>query len=179
MDEGTEHRQYFDEGIEHAYRLSWTSYVLPVVITLVFWSISIALYHVQPWVGIGIFVFFLLLLVVAFLSRRVVRLYANDHGIWVRSGFLPWTRGVSGVQWRDVEDAVYFTGFLAWAFNSYRIRVGHRFTKSSEIVLNSVANGRRFVEDVNRRMIEYQREQAVMRRSLQPDAASLTSKETP
>jgi len=157
MDQGTEYQQYLNDGIENAYRLSWTAYVWPVILVLFCWAVAVPLYQWKPWVGAVFFLFWLLILVSGFLSRRAIKLYFNDHGVWVRSGFLPWTRGVSGVQWRDIDDATFFTGFLAWAFNSYRIRVGHRFTKTSEIVIASVANGRKFVEAVNRELIERQR----------------------
>lgn len=163
MEQGTEHQHYLNDGIENAYRLSWTAYVWPVVIVLFFWSIALALYQWKPWVGVAFFLFWLLILISGFLSRRAIRLYTNDHGVWVRSGFLPWTKGVSGVQWRDIDDAVYFTGFLAWAFNSYRIRVGHRFTRTSEIVIGSVADGRKFVEAVNRELIERHRRASIER----------------
>lgn len=161
MDHGSEYQKYINEGIESGYRLSWVSHVIPFLVTLFFCSIGVALYQWIPIVGIVVCAFFLILFVSGVLSRRSVNLYFNEHGIWVRSGILPWTKGVNGVQWRDIDDAVYYTGFIAWAFNSYRIRVGHRFTKGSEIFLWSVADGRKFVEEVNRRMIERQRSQAI------------------
>jgi hypothetical protein len=64
-------------------------------------------------------------------------------------GILPWNKGVAGVKWRDVEDAVFYTGFLSWAFNSHSLRVGHRFTKASEIFLGNVRHGRQAVEHIN------------------------------
>ena len=56
---------------------------------------------------------------------------------------------MSDVKWRDLEDAVYFTGFLSWALRSYTIRIGHRFTKTSEIVLPNIARGNLAVEHIN------------------------------
>lgn len=53
--------------------------------------------------------------------------------IWVYSGVLPWSKGVAGIKWRDLDEAVYFQGPVSGALRSYCLRIGHRFTKSSEI----------------------------------------------
>jgi hypothetical protein len=76
-------------------------------------------------------------------------LYTDAHGVWVYSGILPWSKGVTGVKWRDLEDAVYMTNFSSWALRSYKVRVGHRFTKTSEIVLTHIARGNIAVEQIN------------------------------
>jgi hypothetical protein len=56
---------------------------------------------------------------------------------------------MAGVKWRDVEDAVYFPNFLSWLLKSYTVRIGHRFTKSSEIVLPHIAYGHKAVMHIN------------------------------
>jgi hypothetical protein len=72
---------------------------------------------------------------------RSIQLYTDLDGVWVYRGIFPWDKGFSGVKWRDLEDAVFYPNFLSWALKSYTVRVGHRFTKSSEIVLRNIANG--------------------------------------
>ena len=84
-----------------------------------------------------------------FLMVRSVQLYYDDVGVWVVSGVLPWKRGVNGVKWRDIDDATYVNGFVGWATRSYTVRIGHRFTRGSEIVLHHIAHGRKAVETVN------------------------------
>ena len=84
-----------------------------------------------------------------FLSVRSVQLYYDDVGVWVVSGVLPWKKGVSGVKWRDMDDAIFVNGFVSWATRSYTVRIGHRFTRDSEIVLHHIARGRQAVETVN------------------------------
>jgi len=84
-----------------------------------------------------------------FLLVRSVQLYYDDLGVWVFSGVLPWKQGVSGVKWRDIDEATYVNSFVSWATRSYTIRIGHRFTKGSEIVLHHIAGGRRAVETIN------------------------------
>ena len=90
-----------------------------------------------------------LLVAYRFLLVRSVQLYYDDVGVWVVSGVLPWKRGVSGVKWRDMDDASYAGGFVSWAARSWTVRIGHRFTRDSEIVLHHIAHGRKAVETVN------------------------------
>jgi hypothetical protein len=90
-----------------------------------------------------------LLVAYRFMTIRSVQLYYDDVGVWVVSGVLPWKRGVFGVKWRDMDEASYVNGFISWATRSYTVRIGHRFTRDSEIVLHHIAHGRRAVEAVN------------------------------
>jgi hypothetical protein len=84
-----------------------------------------------------------------FLAVRSVLLYYDDVGVWVVSGVLPWQRGVRGVKWRDMDDATYGGGFLAWITRSYTVHIGHRFTRGNGIVLHRIARGREAVETIN------------------------------
>lgn len=86
-----------------------------------------------------------------FLLVRSVQLYVDDLGVWVHSGVLPWKRGVAGVKWRDMDEATFVNGFKSWATRSYTIRIGHRFTRGSEIVLTNIARGKDAVAFVNAR----------------------------
>jgi hypothetical protein len=86
-----------------------------------------------------------------FLLLRSVQLYYDDVGVWVYSGILPWKKGVTGVKWRDMEDATFVNGFWSWITRSYTVRIGHRFTKSSEIVLTNIAGGTSAVTTLNAR----------------------------
>ena len=69
-------------------------------------------------------------------------------------GILPWAKGTSGVKWRDLDEAVFFPGFFGWVFKSYQLRIGHRFTKSSEIVLGHIRGGDTAVQEINQLHIE-------------------------
>jgi len=82
---------------------------------------------------------------------RSVQLYVDDAGVWVHSGVLPWKKGVTGVKWRDVDEATYAQGFWSWLTRSYMVRIGHRFTKSNEIVLTNIGGGKQAVALINAR----------------------------
>jgi hypothetical protein len=89
-----------------------------------------------------------------FLLLRSIQLYYDDVGVWLYSGVLPWKKGITGVKWRDMEDASFTPGFWSWITRSYTVRIGHRFTKSSEIVLTNIANGKHTVATLNARQQE-------------------------
>ena len=82
---------------------------------------------------------------------RSVLLYVDDAGVWVHAGVLPWKKGVTGVKWRDVDEATYAQGFWSWLTRSYLVRIGHRFTKSNEIVLTNIGGGKHAVGLINAR----------------------------
>lgn len=79
-----------------------------------------------------------------------IELYADYEGIWIQRGLFPWNRGVYGVKWRDVDEATYATGFMPWVSGCYLVRIGHRFTKASEIQLRHVYNGNHAVQLINK-----------------------------
>jgi len=83
-----------------------------------------------------------------------VQLYYDDVGVWVYAGVLPWKKGVTGVKWRDMDEATFVQGFWSWITRSYTIRIGHRFTKASEIVLTDIAKGKDVVTTLNARQQE-------------------------
>lgn len=132
------------------YSMSWTAYIRPITVLLIALLIATALYSYQQYLVAGVIaVFFLILTIYQIFSIRSVSLYADEEGVWVYSGILPWSKGTSGVKWRDVDEAVFFTGFWSWLLRSYTIRVGHRFTKDSEIVLPHIAHGKDAVQRIN------------------------------
>jgi hypothetical protein len=83
------------------------------------------------------------------LTLRSVQLYYDEVGVWTYSGILPWKKGVSGVKWRDMDEATFVPGFWSWISGSYTVRVGHRFTKANEIVLTNIARGKTAVTTLN------------------------------
>ncbi len=83
------------------------------------------------------------------LYLRSFQLYYDDVGVWLYSGILPWKKGVIGVKWRDMDEATFVQSFWSWLFKSYTVRIGHRFTKASEILLTDMARGKDVVAQLN------------------------------
>lgn len=80
---------------------------------------------------------------------RSVRLSTNDDGVYIEHGIVPWARHGHGVKWRDLEGAAHFGGFMSWALKSHTVRISHRFTQSSEIVIGHVGRAGDVVNQIN------------------------------
>ena len=131
------------------YKLSWLAYLQVTVVFMILAALAVSLAALNQ--ALGVIAVFAALALYAYqvVYLRSMVLFTNDDGVWLYRGILPWNKGIVGVKWRDIEDAVFYTGFLSWAFNSYTLRVGHRFTKSSELTLNNVKFGREAVAHIN------------------------------
>lgn len=129
-------------------RKSWVSYILPLLIMLASGSAYFFFEYDPPKLANIPLVFFFYG-VYKIIHNRSYRLYIDDIGVWVFKGVLPWKKGVNGVKWRDLDEAVYHTGFFSWFTRSYRLRISHRFTKDSEIILKHMAKGNKAVTSIN------------------------------
>jgi hypothetical protein len=84
-------------------------------------------------------------------STRSVVLYYDEAGVWVYSGVMPWSRGVHGVKWRDMDEAAYERSFWSWITRSWTVQVSHRYTRANEILLTDIAGGKQAVALLNGR----------------------------
>jgi hypothetical protein len=129
---------------------SWLAYAGVVALAVVLFAGALPLAFLwNEMAAAAVMAVSALLVAYRFLLVRSVQLYYDDVGVWVHAGVLPWKKGVSGVKWRDMDEASYVNGFVSWATRSYTVRIGHRFTKDAEIVLHNIARGRQAVETVN------------------------------
>jgi len=92
---------------------------------------------------------FLVLLLYSLWDTASYQLYYDEEGIWVFSGVLPWSKGVNGVRWRDLDGASYKIGAVAWFTNSYDVIINHRYTKENEIYLSDMWKGNKIVAIIN------------------------------
>ncbi len=130
-------------------RKSWTAYIRVFFLGLVA-LLLLAAFWGANWKG-GLL---LTVPVVAFLAYQVMELrshtlYVDDIGVWHSRGILPWSKGISGVKWRDLDEAVFVQGIGSWLLKSYTVRIGHRFTKANEIIMTHMAGGHEAVMAVN------------------------------
>jgi hypothetical protein len=129
---------------------SWLAYLGTLVLAALLFFGLLPLAFMWNEIAAGVvFVASALLVGYRFLLLRSVTLYYDDVGVWTYSGILPWAKGLSGVKWRDMDEATFSPGFWSWMTGSYTVRVGHRFTKSSEIVLTNIAHGKAAVATLN------------------------------
>lgn len=132
------------------FRLSWVAYIRALVVFFILCGLGVALGIFNQALGVFAVIASLVIFAYQALYLRSMILFTNDDGVWLYRGVFPWNKGIIGVKWRDIEDAVFYTGFVSWAFNSYSIRVGHRFTKASELTIPNVKSGNDAVGHINK-----------------------------
>lgn len=134
-------------------RKSWLAYVGVAVLALILLGgLLPAAFLWNETAALGVLVVSGAILFYRIALLRSVLLYLDDAGVWVHAGVLPWKKGVTGVKWRDVDEATYAQGFWSWLTRSYMVRIGHRFTKSNEIVLTNIGGGKHAVGLINARL---------------------------
>ena len=141
---------------------SWLAYVgLALLAALLFFGLLPLAFLWNQAAAAAVLIGSALLVGYRFMLVRSVQLYYDDVGVWVYSGVLPWKKGVAGVKWRDMDEATFVNGFWSWATRSYTVRIRHRFTKDSEIVLTNIARGKDAVATINARLQELIRANAL------------------
>lgn len=129
---------------------SWIAYLgLAILAAILFGALLPLSFLVSPILAAVVMALSAILVIYRFLLIRSVQLYYDDVGVWMYSGILPWKKGIAGVKWRDMDEATFEQGFWSWISGSYTIRIGHRFTKESEIRLTDIARGKDAVTTLN------------------------------
>ena len=128
---------------------SWIAYLGLMLLALLLFGLVPLAFMVNEIAAAVVMVIATLVVGYRFLTIRSVVLYYDEVGVWVFSGVLPWKKGVAGVKWRDMDEATFEQGFWSWITGSYTIRIGHRFTKASEIRLTTIAGGKDAVAKLN------------------------------
>ncbi|QAV24581.1 hypothetical protein [Proteus hauseri] len=127
------------------YKFSWVAYIRPIIVLLIILLIGFGFSQsnitILSIAGYIIIIAGIINFICNILFLKTFYFWIDDTGVWVFRGIFPWTKGKSGTTWRDVSDAIYFTGFISWSTKSYKIRVGHRFTKTSELIIPHLKNG--------------------------------------
>lgn len=152
--ESTEHTNLGGKSWTAYVRVAIVGFVLLCIVTPFVWSLSTALGLIALTASLGFVAYQVLVL-------RSFYLFFDDVGVWVSSGVLPWNTGVAGVKWRDLDGATYTQSMGSWLFKSYSICIGHRFTKSSEIILSNWMHGDQAVFAINDRHAELVRSGAL------------------
>ncbi|MET0855579.1 MAG: hypothetical protein ABWY27_02410 [Telluria sp.] len=129
---------------------SWIAYFGTLVLAAILFFGLLPLAFMWNEIAAGVvFVVSAILIGYRLLLLRSVQLYYDDVGVWTYSGILPWKKGLTGVKWRDMDEATFVPGFWSWLTGSYTVRIGHRFTKANEIVLTNIARGKAAVNTLN------------------------------
>lgn len=152
-----------DTTNDNVYGTSWLAYVRPVVTFLIILLIGLAMSGSRTTVfsilGYIVIIAALINFICNILFLKTLRVWFNEDGVWLFCGVFPWTKGTVGTTWRDISDAIFFTGFISWVTKSFKIRIGHRFTKTSELIIPHIKNGNMAVMQINEIIKTKHREQ--------------------
>ncbi len=140
-----------NERRDREYVIAWTGYIRGSIMALTAAGFGWLLFLILPTPAMVWWLLVFAWWVYAVLHIRSYRLYTNSEGVWVYSGVMPWNKGRFGVKWRDLGEAGFSTGFLAWLTRATTVIVTHRYTQGGEIEIVHVRNGRDAVEWINRR----------------------------
>jgi len=152
MDQHEDNFAGISHAVVHLSRKSWVAYIGVVVRLLILLAMaSAALYWQSAYWQIIVLILIIPLALVGYqmLLLRSFRLYYDDVGVWIYSGILPWKRGVSGVKWRDLDEAIFVNSFFSWVTGAYTVQLRHRFTKAIEIEERSMAQGKQAAITIN------------------------------
>lgn len=133
---------------------AWPAYIRPVLVFLAFIAVGFVMASFAWAIGTVWMLLGLVLFAYQLLMIRSIKLFTDDNGVWLYSGVFPWNRGVSGVKWRDLDEATYRQSFFSWAFKAFTVHIRHRFTKASEIVIPHIREGDEAVMHINRLQIQ-------------------------
>jgi len=133
-------------------RKSWTAYVGIAIRLLLLLGLGFTAVYWQPtyWeITALILLTGLLFIGYQIALLRSYRLYYDEAGVWIYSGVLPWKRGIAGVKWRDLDEAIFVNSFWSWLSGAYTVQLRHRFTKAIEISEGNMARGKQAVVTIN------------------------------
>ena len=77
-------------------------------------------------------------------------IFLDIDGVWVHAGVLPWSRGVFGIRYRDLDDPVLMQNLASWLFRSHTIVLRHRFASQAPIALDHMSNAPAALERIFR-----------------------------
>lgn len=152
MDQSEDNFAGISTAVVHLSRKAWTAYVGVAIRLLLLLVLAVAALYWQStyWqLILLVMVIPLALIGYQFWLLRSYRLYYDEVGVWVYSGILPWKRGVSGVKWRDLDEAIFVNDFSSWLTGAYTVQLRHRFTKVIEITEKSMADGKQAAIAIN------------------------------
>jgi hypothetical protein len=132
---------------------SWIAYLWLVLVAAMLMVALPFVYQWNMWAAIAMMAVGWTFIGYNALHTYSQRLYCDHLGVWLQIGFLPWNKGIVGVKWRDIDEATFSQNLFSWIFRSHTIRIGHRFTRSSEIYLPSMSNGKETVVFINTKLM--------------------------
>lgn len=149
------------EAISHSsvvniqFRLSWIAYMKPLLFSGVLVFIGMIFKRDSSLFFYAMCGAAALYLVYTVAYLRKISLFFDRSGVWIYSGLFPWDSGISGMRWRDIEDASYRPGLINWIFKTYSVSVNHRFAGKQGLNVFNVHHGDKAAMMINQQIGHY------------------------
>lgn len=142
---------------------SWTAYAgtFMIAVLLFFAALPLA-FKYNTRAALIVLIGSALIIGYRLLTIRSHQLYYDEAGVWLASGILPWKKKLTGVAWRDMDQASAETNFWSWLFRSYTVRISVRTTRQTVIHASGMARGKHAVDTINARLQEMLRQHAIV-----------------
>ncbi|WP_312436519.1 hypothetical protein [Janthinobacterium sp.] len=142
---------------------SWTAYVSTFMIALLLFFAALPLaFKYNTRAALIVLLGSALIVGYRLLTIRSHQLYYDEAGVWLAAGILPWKKKLTGVPWRDMDQASAETTFWSWLFRSYTVRISLRGTRQTVIHASGMARGKQAVDAINIRLRELLDSRAVV-----------------
>lgn len=142
---------------------SWTAYVSTFMIALLLFFAALPLaFKYNTRAALIVLLGSALIVGYRLLTIRSHQLYYDEAGVWLAAGILPWKKKLTGVPWRDMDQASAETTFWSWLFRSYTVRISLRGTRQTVIYASGMARGKQAVDAINIRLRELLDSRAVV-----------------
>ena len=134
---------------------SWTAHASTLVIAVLLFFAALPLaFRYNTRAALVVLIGSALIIGYRIMTTRSVQLYYDETGVWLASGILPWKKKLTGIAWRDVQEAGHDSTFWSWLFRSYTVRVQPRGARQTAIVATGMAQGKAAAEAINIRLQE-------------------------
>lgn len=139
-------------------RLSWVEYLKVIIVYTIVFGLLYGTHYIAGQndklsylddYHAYLIIFFALLFIYRIALVWSHKIYVNSSGVWYAAGVLPWAQSGNGVRWGDMDMPFYYSSFLNWVTNSYKIEVRHKYTNDIDFSMNNVWRGRHVCALIN------------------------------
>ncbi|KAB8041188.1 hypothetical protein [Janthinobacterium aquaticum] len=134
---------------------SWTAYAGTLVIAVLLFFAALPLaFRYNTRAALVVLVGSALIIGYRVMTTRSVQLYYDEAGVWLAAGILPWKKKLTGIAWRDLQQAEHDSTFWSWLCRSYTVRVQPHGARQTAIVATGMAHGKAAADAINIRLQE-------------------------
>lgn len=142
---------------------SWTAYAGTLVIAVLLFFAALPLaFRYNTRAALVVLIGSALIIGYRVMTIRSVQLYYDEAGVWLAAGILPWKKKLTGIAWRELQQASHDSTFWSWLCRSYTVRVQPRSSGQEPIVASGMGHGKAAAEAINIRLQELLQSRALV-----------------